>query len=95
MYISFRSFKHFNKSGLFNDLQWTPFTEILNSSDPDKALSTWYNVYLTVVNRHAPLKRKRVKHPKLPPWLNIKETMAERDKQKREKKITLIQEIKK
>ena len=38
-------------------------------------------------NRHAPLKRKRVKHPKLPPWLNkdIKETMAERDKQKREK----------
>ena len=30
-----------------------------------------------------------VKHPKLPPWLNkdIKETMAERDKQKREKKF--------
>ena len=46
-----------------------------------------YNVYLTVVNRHAPLKRKRVKHPKLPQWLNkdFKETMAERDKLKREK----------
>ena len=50
-------------------------------------MATWYNVYLTVVNRNAPLKRKRVKHPKLPPWLNkdIKETMAERDKLKREK----------
>ena len=48
---------------------------------------TWYNVYLTVVNRNAPLKRKPVKHPKLPPWLNkdIKETIAERDKLKREK----------
>ena len=45
-------------------------------------MTTWYNVYLTVVNRQAPLKRKRVKHPKLPPWLNkdIKETMAEREK---------------
>ena len=67
-------------------MHWTPFTEILNCSDPDKALATWYNVYLTVGNRHAPLKRKRVKHPKLPPLLNkgIKETMAERDKLKRE-----------
>ena len=63
------------------------FTEVLNCTDPDNALATWYNVYLTVVNRHAPLNRKRVKHPKLPPWLNkdINETMAERDKQKREK----------
>ena len=86
-YISFRSFKHFNKAAFFDDLHQAPFTEALNCTDPDKALATWYNVYLTVVNRHAPLKRKWVKHPKLPPWLNkdIKETMAERDKQKREK----------
>jgi len=42
--------------------------------------------YLTAVSRQAPLKRKRVKHPKLPPWLkkDIKETMAERDKLNRE-----------
>ena len=71
------------KAAFFNDLHWAPFTEVLNCTDPDKALETWYNVYLTVVNRHAPLKRKRVKHPKLPPWLN-KKTMAERDKLKRE-----------
>ena len=59
----------------------------MNCTDPDKALATWYTVYLTVVYRHAPLKRKRLKHQKLPPWLNkdIKETMAERDKLKREK----------
>ncbi len=87
IYISFRSFKHFNKAAFFNDLHWAPFAEVLNCTDPDNALATWYNVYLTVVNRHAPLKRKRVKHPKLPPWLNkdIKETMAERDKLRREK----------
>ena len=88
---------HFDLSNIltrlpfFNDLHWAPFTEGLNCTDPDNALATWYNVYLTVVNRHAPLKRKRVKHPKLPPWLNkdIKETMAERDKLKREKKVSL------
>ena len=76
-YISFRSFKHFNKAAFFNDLHWAPFTKVLNCTDPDKALATWYNVYLTVVNRHAPLNGKRVKHPMLPPWLNkdIKETM--------------------
>ena len=26
------------------------FTEVLNCTDLDKALATWYNVYLTVVN---------------------------------------------
>ena len=86
-YISFRPFKHFNKAAFFIDLHRAPFTEVLNCTDPNKALETWYNVYLTVVNRHAPLKRKRVKHPKLPPWLDkdTTETMAERDKLKREK----------
>ena len=59
----------------------------MNCTDPDNALATWYNICLTVVNRYAPLKRKRVKHPKLPPWLNknIKETMTDREKLKREK----------
>ena len=51
-YISFRSFKHFNKAAFFNDLNWSPFTEVLSCTDPDKALATWYNVCLIVVNRH-------------------------------------------
>ena len=94
-YISFRSFKHFNKAAFFNDLHWAPFTEVLNCTDPDKALATWYSVYLTTVNRHAPSKRKRVKHPKSPPWLNkdIKETMVERDNLKREKKFPAYKKL--
>ena len=50
IYISFRSFKHFNKTAFFNDLHWAPFSEVLNCTEPDKALATSYNVYLTVVN---------------------------------------------
>ena len=81
--ILFRSFKHINNAVFFNDLHWAPFTEVLNCADPDKALATWYNVYLTVVNRQ--IKHKQVKHPKLPPWLNkdTKEIMAERNKERK------------
>ena len=64
-YISFRSFKHFNKAAFFNDLYWAPFAEVLNCTDPDKALETWYDVYLTVVSTHAPLKRKLIKKAKV------------------------------
>ena len=76
--MSFRAFKHFNKTAFCGDLHWAPFTQVLNCTDPDKAC---YDVSLTAVNTHAPLKRKRVKHLKLPPRLNkdIKEAMAERD----------------
>ena len=88
--ISFRSFKHFNKTACCADLNCAPFISVLNYTDPEEALSVWYNVYLSVINRHAPLKHKRVKHPKLPPWLNkdVMQLMAERDKLKKEKRFS-------
>ena len=67
-----------------------PLLFVLNYIDPEEALSVWYNVYLSVINRHAPQKHKRVKHPKLPPWLNkdVIELMEERDKLKKEKRFS-------
>ena len=90
--ISFRSFKHFNKTAFCADLNCAPFISVLNYIDPEEALSVWYNVYLSVINRHAPLKHKLVKQPKLPPWLNkdVMELMAERDKLKKEKRFQNI-----
>ena len=46
-------------------------------------------MYLSVVNRHAPLKHKRVKNPKLAPWLNedVMQLKAERDKLKEDKRF--------
>ena len=87
--ISFRSFKHFNKTAFCADLNCAPFISVLNYTDPEEALSVWYNVYLSVINRHTPLKHKRVKHPKLP-WLNkdVTQLMAERDKLKKEKRFS-------
>ena len=93
--ISFRSFKHFNKTAFCADLNCAPFISVLNYTDPEEALSVWYNVYLSVINRHAPLKHKRVKHPKLPPWLNkdVMQLMAERDKLKKEKRFSQYKKL--
>ena len=63
------------------------FHSVFNYNDPSEALAFWYAAILPVVNKHAPLKRKRVKHPKLPPWLT--KDMALRDKLKRDKLFDL------
>ena len=40
----------------------------------------WYKLCLDIVNKLAPVRRKRLKHPKLPPWLNknIIQAMSDR-----------------
>lgn len=62
--ITFRSFKRFNLDYFLHDISLAPFQEVLNHSDPDEALSIWYNIFLSVLNKHAPTRQKRVKHPK-------------------------------
>ena len=68
-----------------------PFDSVFNFNDPSEALAFWYDAFLPVVNKHAPLRRKRVKHPKLPPWLtkDIIQAMTFRDKLKRDKLFDL------
>ena len=67
------------------------FHSVFNYNDPSEALAFWYAAILPVVNKHAPLKRKRVKHPKLLPWLaqHITQAMVLRDKLKRDKLFNL------
>ena len=50
----------------------------------------WYKLFMDVVNRHAPIRHKRVKHSKLPPWLNknIIQAMSDRDGLKKERMFT-------
>ena len=76
---------------LFKGLSTMPFHGVFNYNDPSEALASWYDAFLPVVNKHAPLRRKRVKHPKLPPWLtkDIIQAMTFRDKLKRDKLFDL------
>ncbi len=50
----------------------------------------WYKLFMDVVNRHEPIRLTRVKHSKLPPWLNknIIEAMSDRDRLKKETMFT-------
>ena len=49
----------------------------------------WYKLVMDGVNRHAPVRHKRVKHSKQP-WLNknINQAMSDRDRLKKERMFT-------
>ena len=87
--IQYRSFKHFNQGDFLQDLNSAPFAAVFSVSDPSKALSAWYEAFLPVIEKHAQLRRKRVKHPTLPQWLStdVIKAMKTRDKFKQEKKF--------
>ena len=95
--VQYRSFKHFNQNDFLRDLSSAPFAAVLEVSDPTTALVTWYEGFLPVIEKHAPLRRKRVKDPALPKWLSpdIITAMKTRDKlkKKRSLKITKGKEI--
>jgi hypothetical protein len=57
----------------------------------------WYDIFIPIVNKHAPIRTKRVKHATLPKWLSpeIKDAMKIRDTLKKEKKNCKIQITKK
>jgi hypothetical protein len=86
-YISFRSFKHFDHNRFLCALSSVPFHEIHNYTDPDQALEKWYQLFLTALDAHAPIKVRRVKHSKLPQWLtpDIIQAMKQRDQLKKSK----------
>jgi len=50
----------------------------------------WYKLFMDVVNRHAPIRHKRVKHSNLPPWLNenIIQALSDRDRLKKGRMFT-------
>ena len=80
--VQYRSFKHFNQDDFLRDLISAPFAAVLEVSDPTTALTAWYYAFLPVVEKHAPLRRKRITHPMLPQWLSpdIITAMTTRDK---------------
>ena len=51
--IKYRSFKHFIQDDFLQDLS----SAVFGVSDPNKA---WYEAFLPVTEKHAPLRRKRV-----------------------------------
>ena len=64
-----------------------PVCDVYKFNNPDDALSVWYDIIMPIINVHAPLRKKRVKHPKLPLWLTrgVITAMAVRNRLQKEK----------
>jgi hypothetical protein len=84
-----RSFANFNEELFMRDLNRAPFSNIYSIVDPDEALEFWKDTFLTVYDKHAPFKSKRVKYVSKPPWLSneILNEIRLRDNYKRNKQF--------
>ena len=87
--ITFRSFKNFNETNFLFDLSLLPFANVCDHSDPDEALSVWYDTIKPVIDKHAPIQHKRVKATKPCPWLTqeLISEMKKRDQLKHNRRF--------
>jgi hypothetical protein len=88
-HIMYRKFKTFSKEEFLSDLSQVNFNDITNIPDPEEATDLLIQKLLSVVDKHAPLRMKRVKHSSIPSWMtqDIKDAMALRDKLKKNKQF--------
>ena len=70
-HLTYRSFARFDESEFLNDLNNAPFDKVYNHTDPDEALATWYSVFLKVLDKRAPQKKRRIKYSFKPGWLTL------------------------
>ena len=92
--IEYRNFKEFNSLKFSHDLSNAPFDSVYSLDNGENAITLLTDILLSVINRHAPLRSKRVKHTTIPPWLSkdIINAMAIRDSLKKANKIIEFRE---
>ena len=88
-YVQYRCFKKFDSTAFFADISRIDFNQVSNCIDAQAAWSLWSTLFLLVVNKHIPLKKKRVKHTNIPNWLTseIQCAMRVRDRLKKNKQF--------
>ena len=79
--VEYRSFKKFDENAFIHDLHLAPFGLVIQENDVNVALSAWYDILNPIIDKHAPVRKRRVKHPEIPAWMNqdITKAMEERD----------------
>ena len=65
---SARSFKHFNLHNFRDDLQRQQWSDLLYFENSDQIWAAWKSMFMSVVDKHAPIKTKRVRANNLP-WI--------------------------
>lgn len=82
--ITYRSVKNFDETAFVRDLIHVPWEILDTFDDVNDCVQIWNELFLEVVDRHAPLKQHRVRKNHQPDWLTpeILDTMKERNKYK-------------
>ena len=82
-YFEYRSMKNFCTSNFLFDLYQAKFDDIYYCTDPDVAIEIFYDILISIIEKHAPLKKRRIKQRQsiIPEWLSyeIRIEMAIRD----------------
>ena len=66
--IEMRQFKNFQKDVFLNDLEQMPWRDVSSHSDPNDMWQEWKNLFVSCMDKHAPLKSKRIRN-KRSPWI--------------------------
>ena len=62
--VSYRKFKHFNTANFRSDICSQDWDSINSFNDPNSMWRAWKNTFSNVVDRHAPIRIKRVRTSK-------------------------------
>ena len=83
--IRYRCFISFNEQLFLQDLLSSPLSTVYDKTDPEDALNFWIDSFVSIYNKHAPYKRKRVKSFPKPKWVSkeLQEVIYLRDFLKR------------
>ena len=78
--IEYRSYCKYDKSSFIKDLKETDWNMVDLNGDVDPAVEMWNTLFTDVANRHAPIKKNRIKGAKTP-WMtsDLKNAMRDRD----------------
>ena len=68
MSTSYRCFKHFNESSFLYDLGSDLESFSLSNSNVDDDFTDWFSIIQKQLDKHAPIKTRRVKTQRLPEW---------------------------
>ena len=89
---TYQCFKSLNEETFLTDLSEDFSRYSVSESDIETDLTALYNILLNRLNQHAPIKTKRVKTKRMPPWYNpdIAQARRYRDMTKKTTKLGRI-----
>ena len=87
--IKYRSFKSFDENAFLHDLSAVPWSNIESYGNIDNIFDAWYSLFISVIDKHAPIKTHRIKNEIQPEWVtaDILDKIKQRDNLKKEGKI--------